>query len=71
MVGGALGRLAYWIAARDRRQALKNLDLVLGDKYSPAERKSIVKVMFRNLGYSIVEILNFNKIKWFIGTDGF
>jgi lauroyl/myristoyl acyltransferase len=46
-VGGAL---AYWIDARHRRVALRNLALCFGAEKSEEERKSIAKENFRRIG---------------------
>lgn len=45
--GGAIG---YWVDARHRRMALKNLTLCFGHEKSPEEIRAIAKENFRRLG---------------------
>src|SRR5688572_23214749 len=49
-VGRAGGALAYWIDARHRRVALKNLAMCLGNERSPEELRALAKENFRRLG---------------------
>lgn len=49
-LGRFLGALAYWLDARHRRVALRNLHMCLGDEYSPAQLRALAKENFRRLG---------------------
>jgi len=49
-IGRAGGALAYWIDARHRRVALKNLAMCLGNEHSPEELRALAKENFRRLG---------------------
>jgi lauroyl/myristoyl acyltransferase len=44
------GALAYWLDARHRRVALKNLAMCFGHEKSPAEISAVAKEHFRRLG---------------------
>lgn len=48
--GRAGGALAYWLDARHRRVAVKNLTLCFGHEKSPAEIRALAKENFRRLG---------------------
>lgn len=49
-LGRAGGALAYWIDARHRRVALKNLAMCLGNEHSSEELRALAKENFRRLG---------------------
>lgn len=49
-LGRAGGTLAYWLDARHRRTALKNLELVFAAEKSGAERKAIARENLRRIG---------------------
>jgi len=49
-LGRAGGALAFWLDARHRRVALKNLQMCFGDEKSPAEIRAIAKENFRRIG---------------------
>jgi len=49
-LGRAAGALAYWLDARHRRVALRNLEMCFGNEKSPAEIRAIAKEHFRRLG---------------------
>ena len=51
-IGRACGALAYYIDARHRRVARRNLAMCLGAERSPAEIESLAKENFRRLGES-------------------
>ena len=49
-LGRALGALAYWLDARHRRVALKNLTMCFGHEKPPDEIRAIAKENFRRIG---------------------
>lgn len=49
-LGRAGGALAYWLDARHRRVALKNLTMCFGKEKSPAEIRALAKENFRRIG---------------------
>jgi Kdo2-lipid IVA lauroyltransferase/acyltransferase len=49
-LGRAGGGLAWWLDARHRRVALKNLTLCLGNEKSPEEIRALARENFRRLG---------------------
>jgi KDO2-lipid IV(A) lauroyltransferase len=53
-LGRAGGALAYWVDARHRRVALKNLTMCFGGEKSPAEIRAIAKENFRRIGENFI-----------------
>jgi len=51
-LGRAGGAMAYWLDARHRRVALRNLTLCLGHEKSPAQIRALAKENFRRIGES-------------------
>ena len=49
-LGRAAGALAFWVDARHRRMALKNLAMCFGGEKSPAELRAIARENFKRLG---------------------
>lgn len=49
-VGRAGGGLIYWLDARHRRVAVRNLELIFGAEKSAAERTAIARENFRRIG---------------------
>lgn len=49
-LGRAFGGLVYWLDARHRRVALKNLAMCFGTEKSPAELRALAKQNFLNIG---------------------
>lgn len=49
-IGRVGGAMAYWLDARHRRVALRNLQMCLGNERSPSELRAIAKENFRRLG---------------------
>ena len=49
-LGRAGGVLAYWLDARHRRVALKNLTMCFGAQKSPAEIRALARENFRRIG---------------------
>jgi KDO2-lipid IV(A) lauroyltransferase len=49
-VGRAGGALAYWLDARHRRVALRNLTMCFGNEKSPAEIQALARENFRRIG---------------------
>ncbi len=56
--GARLGRTAFWILPRFRRQALDNLDRVFGNTLTPLQKKRIAYEAFKNFGRFALEALN-------------
>ena len=54
-LGRALGALAWAVAGRERRKALKNIAIAFPE-WDEAKRRHTVKAMFRHLGMSVFEI---------------
>jgi Kdo2-lipid IVA lauroyltransferase/acyltransferase len=53
--GRALGTLAWHVARRERRKALKHIALAFPD-WDEAKRRATIKAMFRHLGMSVFEL---------------
>jgi KDO2-lipid IV(A) lauroyltransferase len=49
-LGRAVGGLVYWLDARHRRVARRNLDLCFGGEKSPAEIRALARENFRRIG---------------------
>jgi Kdo2-lipid IVA lauroyltransferase/acyltransferase len=54
--GSAIGRLAWHVARRERKRALRNIALAFPD-WPPAEHKRVIRSMFRHHGVSLFEIV--------------
>jgi len=61
VIGQVLGRLSYYILGKERRRALKNLDIAFGNSKSAVEKRNIVKKVFENLGKNLVEVISISK----------
>jgi KDO2-lipid IV(A) lauroyltransferase len=61
MLGRAFGSTSFYILKKERKKALENLDIAFGDSKSKAEKRSIAKKAFENLGKSVTEILSMPK----------
>jgi len=57
----AAGRLAWWLARRDRRIAMANLELAYGDSLSPLEKQGIVRQAFTNFVLTGLDYFWFSK----------
>ncbi len=57
--GETLGLICFYILSREKQKALKNLDLVFGDKKSLEEKRRIIKQLFKNLGKNVAEVIKF------------
>jgi KDO2-lipid IV(A) lauroyltransferase len=55
--GKRLGRIAFYVAVRRRKQALSNLDLVYGNEMTKPEKKDIAKAAFENLLMTALEFM--------------
>ncbi len=60
-LGGALGRLAAGTSKKDRRIAVRNLELAFGEKMSAKDRETTFRNIFVNFGKSAVDVLRFQK----------
>ncbi len=56
-LGGILGRTAFHLLPRERRRALKHINLALGAIIQPVQQQRIIKSCFQNLGKSLFEVL--------------
>jgi KDO2-lipid IV(A) lauroyltransferase len=54
-LGRSLGRLAWHVARRERKKALRNIAIAFPD-WSEAKREQTIRAMFRHLGMSVFEI---------------
>ncbi|MDP2920811.1 MAG: lysophospholipid acyltransferase family protein [Candidatus Omnitrophota bacterium] len=61
VIGQVLGRLSYYILGKERKRALKNLDIAFGNSKSAVEKRDIVKRVFENLGRSAIEVISLQK----------
>jgi len=61
-IGSFLGGCAYDLLPKYRNITISNLDLAFGREKPPGEIKRIAKAVFRNLGKSAAELVNFPKI---------
>ena len=62
VAGGLIGSAAYYILAKYRKITIENLSLAFGHEKAPDEIRRIAKGVFRNLGKSGAELVNFPKI---------
>lgn len=53
-LGRAAGALAFWLARRTRRVAIRNLTLCFGAEKSPVEIQALAKENYRRLGENLV-----------------
>lgn len=61
ILGQVFGNLSFYILKKDRKKALKNLDIAFGDSKSKAEKRNIAKKAFENLGKNFVEVMSIPK----------
>ena len=54
-LGRALGRLAWYVARRERNKAIANLAIAFPD-WSDAQRRETIRAMFQHLGMSVFEL---------------
>src|SRR5262245_13002225 len=55
-LGRFLGRLAFKIDARHRDIGLLHVEEAFGESLSPAERESLIRRVYENLGMNIVDL---------------
>ncbi|PIW68468.1 MAG: hypothetical protein COW10_02420, partial [Candidatus Omnitrophica bacterium CG12_big_fil_rev_8_21_14_0_65_42_8] len=55
------GRLCFYILRKERKKAFENLDAVFGNTKSKAEKRSIAKKVFENLGKNFIEVVSIPK----------
>ena len=53
-----LGSLAYWIDAKHRKIALKNLEIAFGDTWTDRQRRRCARASFQSFAMTIVEALS-------------
>lgn len=61
ILGQAFGNLCFYSLRKERKKALRNLDIAFGNSKSAIEKRKIVKKVFENLGKSSIEILSIPK----------
>jgi KDO2-lipid IV(A) lauroyltransferase len=54
-LGRAIGRLAWYVARRERNKAVANLAIAFPD-WSDAQRRQTIRAMFQHLGMSVFEL---------------
>ncbi|MBI3992323.1 MAG: lysophospholipid acyltransferase family protein [Candidatus Lambdaproteobacteria bacterium] len=55
--GALLGRLGYYVVPRSRQAALRNLEIALGDTLTPAQRRHLLREVYRFFGAVVCEVL--------------
>ena len=55
-LANGLGAFAYLVDARGRGVALSNLECVFGDRYSPAQRRSIARASYQNFVRTMLDL---------------
>lgn len=55
-IGRTMGRMAWYVVARERKKALHNIGLAFPD-WNAAQKRTTIKAMFRHLGEMLGEIL--------------
>jgi lauroyl/myristoyl acyltransferase len=63
-IGRLGGGLAYWLDARHRRVALRNLEMCLGTEYSKEALREIAKENFRRLGEGYASAVKTAAMSW-------
>jgi lauroyl/myristoyl acyltransferase len=63
-IGRAGGAVAYWLDARHRRVALRNLEMCLGMEYSKEALHGIAKENFRRLGENYASAVKTAAMTW-------
>lgn len=61
-LGGQLGGVIFFLLKSQRRKTLKNLKIAFENRKSYCELYAIAKAVFKNLGRSAAEFINFPKI---------
>jgi len=61
VLGRAFGSISFYILKKERKKALENLDVAFGNSKSKAEKRSIVKKAFENLGKNLIEVVSIPK----------
>lgn len=63
-IGRTGGALAFWLDARHRRVALRNLDMCLGSEYTKEQLRGIAKENFRRLGENYASAVKTAAMTW-------
>lgn len=61
-LGTRLGGLAFCVAGRARRSALRNLRLAYGDALSPAQRDALTRRVFEQFGKTVIDFLGASRL---------
>ncbi|HRU39578.1 MAG TPA: hypothetical protein P5511_06845, partial [Candidatus Goldiibacteriota bacterium] len=57
IAGAALGAAARLLAGREVKKAMRNLDIVYGDKMSVEDKRRLISRNFRNYGIGLFEFM--------------
>lgn len=61
ILGRIFGTLSFYILKKERKKAFENLDAAFGNSKSKAEKRSIAKKVFENLGKNFIEAVSIPK----------
>ncbi len=61
-LGRVFGSLSFYILKKERKKALKNLDIAFGPSKSQEEKRKIAKKVFENLGKNFIETVSLPKL---------
>ena len=61
ILGRIFGTLSFYILKKERKKAFENLDAAFGNTKSKAEKRSIAKKVFENLGKDLIEVISIQK----------
>jgi len=75
-LGEGFGKFAYFVTKNRRKVAKKNLKIAFGDKLSERERNELIKKVYKNIGFMLVEFILLKKIdksnfKEFVKIEGY
>ena len=62
-LGAATGELAFRLARKHTRVALKNLETAFGDRFSPVERRRIARACWRHYGRITADAAAFHRLR--------
>jgi len=75
-LGIGFGKFAYFITKSRRKVAKENLEIAFGDKLSEKEKNDLIKEVYKNIGFMLVEFILLKKIdksnfKKFVNIEGY
>ena len=62
MLGGYMGRMAFHVLVRERRRALSQFQMAMGDSFHADQSLNVVKSSFQNLGKGLVEAVHLARL---------